>query len=140
MAADLDQERGRERAGSADQVGLRLNSGPQGSFAPVGSKDFASTPAAKKVASGVIQNELEPATKTAAEHADDVTSTAHKGFDGWQTAAGLKKVADSWGQQVRTLMGRLSSEKVALRGAESVFARNDTGVGSQFLKSALNGV
>ncbi|MFD9415687.1 hypothetical protein ACFWC9_13360 [Streptomyces goshikiensis] len=88
----------------------------------------------------MIQNELEPATKTAAEHADDVTSTAHKGFDGWQTAAGLKKVADSWGQQVRTLMGRLSSEKVALRGAESVFARNDTGVGSQFLKSALNGV
>ncbi|MFD3553457.1 hypothetical protein ACFWWA_15255 [Streptomyces goshikiensis] len=140
MAADLDQERGRERAGSADQVGLRVNSGPQGPFAPVGSKDFASTPTEKKAVAGVIQNELEPAAKTAAEHADDVTGTAHKGFDGWQAAAGLKKVADSCDQQVRTLTGRLSSERVALCGAESVFARNDSGVGSQFLKSALNGV
>ncbi|MFD3682531.1 hypothetical protein [Streptomyces sp. NPDC058613] len=141
MAADFDQEWGRERAVSTDQlVGVRLNSGPQGPFAPVGPKDFASTPAEKRAAAGVIQNELEWATKTAAEHADDATSTAHKGFDGWQTAAGLKKVADSWDQQVKTLMGRLSSEKVALRGAESMFARNDSGVGSQFLKSALNGV
>ncbi|MFJ3832850.1 hypothetical protein ACIPWI_33585 [Streptomyces sp. NPDC090046] len=121
-------------------MGLRLNSGPQGPFAPGGSKDFASTPAEKKAAAGAIQNELEPATKTAAEHADDATSSAHMGFDGWQTAVGLKKVADSWDQQVNTLMGRLSSEKVALGGAESMFARNDVGVGSQFLKSALNGV
>ncbi|WP_405834194.1 hypothetical protein [Streptomyces sp. NBC_00105] len=141
MATDFDQEWGRERAGGADrQVGLRLNSGPQGPFAPGGSKEFASTPAEKRAAAGVIQDELESATKSAAEHADEATSTAHKDFDGWQAAAGLKKVAESWDQQVKTLMGRLSSEKVALRGAESVFARNDTGVGSQFLKSALNGV
>ncbi|MFJ3520391.1 hypothetical protein [Streptomyces sp. NPDC090131] len=141
MTVDFDQEWDRERAGYADQqVGLRLNSGPQGPFAPGGSKDFASTPAEKKAAARAIQNELEPATKTAAEHADDATSSAHMGFDGWQTAVGLKKVADSWDQQVKTLMGRLSSEKVALGGAESMFARNDIGVGSQFLKSALNGV
>ncbi|MFF3431750.1 hypothetical protein [Streptomyces sp. NPDC002602] len=141
MAADFDQEWGRKRAGSADQqVGLRLNSGPQRPFVPVGSKDFASTPVEKRAAAGVIRHELEWATKTAAEHADDATGTAHKGFDGWQTAAGLKKVADSWDQQVKTLWGRLSSEKVALRGVEGVFARNDTGVGSQLLKSAPNGV
>ncbi|MFJ6758859.1 hypothetical protein ACIQNK_28045 [Streptomyces sp. NPDC091273] len=137
MATDFDQEWGRERADGADrQVGLRLNSGPQGPFAPGGSKEFASTPAEKRAAAGVIQDELE----SAAEHADEATSSARKDFDGWQAAAGLKKVAESWDQQVKTLMGRLSSEKVALRGAESVFARNDTGVGSQFLKSALNGV
>lgn len=139
MVAGFGQEWDRERAGSANQrVGLRLNSGPQAVRARR-VQGFASTPAEKKAAAGLIQNELESATKTAAEHADDATSTAHKGFDGWQTAAGLKKAAGGWDQQVKTLMGRLSSEKVALRGAESNFGRNDTGVGSQFLTSALNG-
>ncbi|WP_369777413.1 hypothetical protein [Streptomyces sp. R33] len=142
------------------QVGMRLNhvpvepgtpagpaapkgpKGPMGPFVPGGSGDFASTPAQKKAAAGTIETELEPNTKKAAEHADADTGTAQKGFEGWETAAGLKKVADTWDQQVKNLMGRLAAEKTALRGASGLFARNDTGIGNQFLAtpSKLNGL
>ncbi|MCJ1677644.1 hypothetical protein MTF65_09900 [Streptomyces sp. APSN-46.1] len=154
---------------SDQQVDMRLNSGPPvGPYAPGvtapppgpfvpgvsapkygpfvpgspgGSANFASTPAEKKAAAGTIETELEPNTKKAAEHADDATNTAHKGFDGWETAAGLKKVADTWDQQVKTLMGRLAGEKGALRGASGLFARNDTGLHNQFVsQSKLNGL
>ncbi|MEU9034350.1 hypothetical protein AB0D45_05475 [Streptomyces sp. NPDC048352] len=120
-------------------VGMRLNhvppepsSGPGG---PGGSGDFASTPAEKKAAANTIETELEPNTKKAAEHADEATGTAQKGFEGWETAAGLKTVADTWDQQVKTLMGRLSAEKTSLRGASGLFVRNDVGTGDQFLAS-----
>ncbi|MFD7836336.1 hypothetical protein [Streptomyces sp. NPDC059761] len=145
------------------QVGMRLNhvpvepsgptapagpaapgtpKGPMGPFVPGGSGDFASTPAQKKDAANTIETELEPNTKKAAEYADADTGTAQKGFDGWETAAGLKKVADTWDQQVKTLMGRLAAEKTSLRGASGLFASNDTGLGTQFLatKSKLNGL
>ncbi|MGW7331891.1 hypothetical protein ACWGIU_25540 [Streptomyces sp. NPDC054840] len=112
-----------------------------GLFVPDGSKDFASTPAEKSAAANTIENELEPATKTAAEHADDATANARKGYEGWETAAGLKKVADTWDQQVKTLMGRLAGEKIALRGASGSIARNDIGLGNQFAsKSQLHGM
>ncbi|MEV0990272.1 hypothetical protein [Streptomyces sp. NPDC049949] len=116
--------------------------GPMGPFVPGGSGDFASTPAQKKAAANTIETELEPNTKKAAEHADTDTGTAQKGFDGWETAAGLKKVADTWDQQVKTLMGRLAAEKTSLRGASGLFASNDTGIGNQFLapNSKLNGL
>ncbi|MEU3722022.1 hypothetical protein [Streptomyces sp. NPDC031705] len=107
-----------------------------------GSGDFASTPAEKKAAANTIETELEPNTKKAAEHADEATGTARKGFEGWETAAGLKTVADTWDQQVKTLMGRLSAEKTSLRGASGLFVRNDVGTGDQFLasRSKLNGL
>ncbi|WP_327305490.1 hypothetical protein OG730_19880 [Streptomyces sp. NBC_01298] len=130
-----------DSAGGADgQVGTRLNGIPPEPSGPGGGKpDFASTPAEKKAAAGTIENELEPDTKKAAEHADDSTGSAHKGFAGWETAAGLKTVADTWDQQVRALMGRLAAEKNALRGASGLFVRNDTGVGNQLLsQSKLN--
>ncbi|MFE2476292.1 hypothetical protein [Streptomyces sp. NPDC059389] len=116
--------------------------GPMGPFVPGGSGDFASTPAQKKAAANTIETELEPNTKKAAEHADTDTGAAQKGFDGWETAAGLKKVADTWDQQVKTLMGRLASEKTSLRGASGLFSSNDTGIGNQFLasNSKLNGL
>ncbi|MDX3538989.1 hypothetical protein PV721_32575 [Streptomyces sp. MB09-01] len=148
------------------QVGMRLNSGPPagpfapgvtappvvpyapgvtpppaGPFAPGGSRTFASTPAEKTAAAGTIETELEPGTKSAAEHADDATKAAQKGFEGWDTAAALKKVADTWDQQVTTLMGRLAGEKTGLRGASGYITRNDTGLGNQFLsQSQLHGV
>ncbi|WP_404960421.1 hypothetical protein [Streptomyces sp. 147326] len=112
-----------------------------GLFTPGGSKDFASTPAEKRAAADTIENELEHATKTAAEHADDATGKAQKGFEGWETAAGLKKVADTWDQQVKTLMGRLAGEKAELRGASGYITRNDIGLGSQFAsQSQLHGM
>ncbi|MFF1412102.1 hypothetical protein ACFVX6_20415 [Streptomyces sp. NPDC058289] len=143
MSGDFAQEWERERAGVTDHdVAVRLNGAPTGPFAPGGSGDFASTPAEKQAAANTIETELEPDTKKASEHADDATHTAQKGFDGWDTASGLKKVSDTWDQQVRTLMGRLSSEKAALRGASGLFVRNDTGLGNQFLLSGskLNGL
>ncbi|MFG2616831.1 hypothetical protein ACGFXC_04350 [Streptomyces sp. NPDC048507] len=149
------------------QVGTRLNGapgpgqspmgpyapgkGPTGPFvpgspgspaSPGGAPDFASSPAEKKAAATTIENELQPDTKKAAGHADTTTETARKGFDGWETAAGLKTVADTWDQQVKTLMGRLAGEKSALRGANSLITGNDTGLRSQFLTSPskLNGL
>ncbi|MFB6517007.1 hypothetical protein [Streptomyces sp. NPDC056401] len=143
MSGDFAQEWERERAGVTDHdVAVRLNGAPTGPFAPGGSGDFASTPAEKQAAAHTIETELEPNTKKASEHADDATGTTQKGFEGWETASGLKKVSDTWDQQVRTLMGRLSSEKTALRGASGLFVRNDTGLGNQFLVSGskLNGL
>ncbi|MER5488238.1 hypothetical protein ABT024_34170 [Streptomyces sp. NPDC002812] len=143
MSGDFAQEWERERAGVTDHdVAVRLNGAPTGPFAPGGSGDFASTPAEKQAAANTIETELEPNTKKASEHADDATSTAQKGFEGWDTAGALKKVSDTWDQQVRTLMGRLSSEKGALRGTSGLFVRNDTGLGNQFLASGskLNGL
>ncbi|WP_328298491.1 hypothetical protein OG389_12170 [Streptomyces sp. NBC_00435] len=145
MSVEFGREWDRARAGLADQqVGTRLNGapGPTGPFAPGGAGDFASTPAEKKAAAGTIETELEPDTKKAAAHADHDTATAQKGFEGWETAHGLKTVTDTWHQQVKTLMGRLSGEKYALRGTSSLFTRNDTGLGDQFLasQSKLNGL
>ena len=101
--------------------------------------DFASTPAQKKATAGTIENELEPNTQKAAKHADEATGSAQKGFGGWETAGGLKTVADRWDQQVKVLMGRLAAEKNALRGASALFAGNDIGVGNQLLsQSKLN--
>ncbi|MFI5863761.1 hypothetical protein [Streptomyces sp. NPDC051546] len=143
MSGDFAQEWERERAGVADHdVAVRLNGAPTGPFAPGGPGDFASTPAQKQAAANTIETELEPATKKASEHADDATNTAQKGFEGWDTAGALKKVSDTWDQQVRTLMGRLSSEKGALRGTSGLFVRHDTGLGNQFLVSGskLNGL
>ncbi|MFF0216619.1 hypothetical protein [Streptomyces vinaceus] len=146
MAASFGQEGGIEQ-----QADMRLNAapdtpgtpgtpaGPYGPFAPGGGQDFASTPAQKTAAAGTIETELEPNTKKATEHADDATDAARKGFDGWETAAALTSLSETWDKQVKVLMGRLSSEKSALRGASGLFVRNDHGVGTQFLApSKLN--
>lgn len=71
------------------------------------------------------------------------TNTAVKGFEGWDTAPGLKKVAETWDKQVAVLMGRLGAEKSALRGASGLFVRNDIGLGDRFRpigQSKLNGL
>ncbi|MFD0377870.1 hypothetical protein [Streptomyces sp. NPDC127112] len=143
MADDFGhgQTAGGQMAGTDGQIGMRLNHVPtEPSGGPVpglgsGPGDFASTPKQKQEAAGTIETELEPNTKKAAEVADDATSTAQKGFDGWETAAGLKTVMETWDKQVKVLMGRLSAEKGALRGASGLFARNDTGIHNQFLAS-----
>ncbi|WP_327388053.1 hypothetical protein [Streptomyces sp. NBC_01207] len=132
---DFDQEWRQSRSGAGDEpVHMRLNGTgvPAGPFAPGGSGTFGSTPTEKYAAANTIENELEDRTKTATEHADESTNTAVKGFDGWDTAAGLKKLSDTWDKQVKVLMGRLGSEKIALRGAYGLVVRNDIGLGDQF--------
>ncbi|MFC9297230.1 hypothetical protein ACFTWH_01850 [Streptomyces sp. NPDC057011] len=147
MSVGFDHEWSQARGGSAgQQVDMRLNSsdGPGAPSTPGGSGNFASTPAEKRTAANTIETELEPNTQKAMEHADEATNTAVAGFEGWDTAAGLKKVADTWDKQVKNLMGRLSSEKGALRGASGLFVSNDVGLGNQFRpigsQSKLNGL
>ncbi|WP_258309996.1 hypothetical protein [Streptomyces sp. CG 926] len=125
---------------------MRLNGtgASAGPLAPGGSGTFGSTPAEKTAAANTIETELQPNTKTATEHADEATNAAVKGFEDWDTAPGLKKVADTWDKQAKVLMGRLGSEKSALRGASGLFVRNDIGLGDQFrpigARSKLNGL
>ncbi|MFG2971603.1 hypothetical protein ACGFYY_01200 [Streptomyces sp. NPDC048331] len=143
---DFDRKWLLSHPGAGDaQVDMRLNGtgAPAGPLAPGGSGTFGSTPAEKTAAANTIETELEPNTKTATDHADEATNTAVKGFDGWDTAAGMKKLAETWDKQVKVLMGRLGSEKSALRGASGLFVRNDIGLGDQFHpigQSKLNGM
>ncbi|MEV8536859.1 hypothetical protein [Streptomyces sp. NPDC051211] len=90
---------------------MRLNSGPPPGPLLPGSGDFASTPAEKKAAANTIENDLEPSTRKAADHADEASNNAVKAFDGWSTAAALKKVQETWDRQVTGLMGRLASDR-----------------------------
>ncbi|OKI49190.1 hypothetical protein AMK15_34245 [Streptomyces sp. MJM1172] len=125
---------------------MRLNGVPaaDGGGGGGGGGTFASAPAQKRSAANTIETELEPNTKKATEHADESTNTAVKGFDGWDAAVGLKRVADTWDQQVKVLIGRLGSEKGSLRGASGLFVRNDLGTGDGFrlpgTQSKLNGL
>ncbi|MER6256324.1 hypothetical protein ABT224_33750 [Streptomyces sp. NPDC001584] len=143
MAGEFDREWDVART-AGQPVAMRLNGAPPGPLAPGGSGTFGSTPAEKTAAANTIENELERSTTTATEHADEATNTAVKGFEGWDTAAGLKKVADTWDKQVKTLMGRLAFEKNMLRQASGLFVRNDIGLGDQFrpigAQSRLNGL
>ncbi|MFJ2822596.1 hypothetical protein ACIO7M_15975 [Streptomyces toxytricini] len=145
MGFDSEWEALRGQA-SDRQTNIRLNqvaperSGPTPGGGPA---DFGSTPTEKKAAANTIETELEPNTKKATDWADEASETAVKTFDGWQTAAGLKKVQSTWDQQVKTLMGRLSHEKNALRGATGLFTQNDLGIRGQFApisKSRLGGI
>ncbi|MGW7363001.1 hypothetical protein ACWGI8_06110 [Streptomyces sp. NPDC054841] len=125
---------------------MQLNgtgSGPAG--LPGGKQDLASTPAEKYAAANTIETELKPGTGTATAWADEESNNAIKAFDGWDTAAGLKKVQKTWDQQVKVLMGRLESEMNNLRVASGYFARTDIGIHSQFTplakpRSGLDGV
>ncbi|WP_331721189.1 hypothetical protein [Streptomyces sp. NBC_00454] len=137
----FDRDWNHERAGAAE-TGMQLNGAPAGPLVPGGPADFASTPAQKTAAAGMIETEIQPNTKKAATHSDAATEAAAKGFEDWETAAGLKKLADTWDQQVNALMGRLAGERAALHGASGLFVRNDTGLGNQFLvsPSKLNGL
>ncbi|MEU8543080.1 hypothetical protein AB0C52_24370 [Streptomyces sp. NPDC048717] len=118
-----------EDAGSAR---TRLNGldGPLGPIGPGGGV-FGSTPAEKEAAANTIATELEPSTKKAADGAKEQTNAAARALDGWETASGLQKVTQTWDQQVKMLMGRLSSEKASLRKAAGEFTLNDVHTGSQ---------
>ncbi|MFC9428580.1 hypothetical protein [Streptomyces sp. NPDC056987] len=139
----FDEEWGRLRSDAAKSrsTDMRLNSADAGGAAS-SQGDVASTPAQKKTAANDIERDLEPSTKKAGDWADEASGDAVKGFAGWDTAKGLKTVQKTWEGQVKTLMGRLSVEKGALRGAGGLFARNDLDTHGTFQqsKSGLNGL
>ncbi|MEE1798703.1 hypothetical protein PUR57_08455 [Streptomyces sp. JV176] len=137
----FDEEWGRLRsdATASQSAGMRLNSAGTGPLLP-GTEDLAATPAQKASAANTIETELEPNTKKAGVWADETSGSAVTGLEGWETAAGLKKVQETWEKQVKALMGRLSAEKGALRATSGLFVKNDVEIDSGFapLRSKLN--
>jgi hypothetical protein len=124
----------------AGPVGPLVPGGSGGPGAPFlrggGQQDLASSPAQKKAAANAIQQHIEPDTRRAGDHADTETGAAVKALDakdghGWLTAAALKKAQSAWDAQVKGLMGRLGSEKTALRSTNTLFQGTDVGVGGQ---------
>jgi uncharacterized protein (DUF1501 family) len=122
---------------------MRLNQVPaeNGGGGP-GNPDLATTPAKKKKAANTIENNIQPDTKAAADAADEPTNAAVTEFKGWDTAAGLKKAHEHWDTQVKRLMARFDSEKVALRNTSTLFSNNDivTGAGFAPAQSKVSGI
>ncbi|MGY0061879.1 hypothetical protein ACWY4P_35990 [Streptomyces sp. LZ34] len=115
--------------------GMRLNQldgggGGGGGFTPYGG--LCTTPAEKKTAAGVIENELEPGLSKAGDDADTKSNTAISEFHGWDTALGLKDVLTEWQTQVKALVKRIGGEKEALRGTNTLFTGTDLHTGSSF--------
>ncbi|MFD7626533.1 hypothetical protein ACFV7Q_10895 [Streptomyces sp. NPDC059851] len=134
-------------SGDADHTATKLNGvdgAPASPPAPGGGSIFGSTPAEKNTAANTIETELEPNTKKATDSAKENTSAAAQSLDGWATASGLKKVAETWDQQAKALMGRLSAEKASLRSTSGLFVRNDVRTGDELRalgpKSKLEGL
>ncbi|MBD0745511.1 hypothetical protein [Streptomyces sp. CBMA152] len=121
---------------SGQPVSMRLNrvpdDGPPAPAGPGNDNDLASNAGRKKTAANDIETDFEPNSKKAGAWADEATATAVKAFEGWSTAAGLKKAEENWGKSVTALLARLSGEKSALRGTNQLFFSNDLGVGNDF--------
>ncbi|MGV9254565.1 hypothetical protein [Streptomyces sp. NPDC003697] len=126
---------------------MRLNQlpGTQGGGRSVGQPDLASSPAEKQVAAKALEDHIEPDVKKAGDWADEETGAVVKAFgprdgDGWLTSGAMSKAHKTWGEQVRNLMNRLSSEKAALRATNTVLSGTDAGVGSEVrASSSLDG-
>ncbi|WP_432064770.1 hypothetical protein [Streptomyces sp. C10-9-1] len=119
---------------------MRLNQLAPGSGG-AGAATLASTPGQKKAAADAIEKHLEPDTKKAGDTAEASTSAAvrelsGKDGEGWATAPALKKAHEAWEKQVKALMGRLGSEKSALRSTSNLLRNTDIGIGVQARQSS----
>lgn len=125
-----------EHSGSARTSGMRLNQfaagggGGGGGNTPFGG--LCTSPAEKKAAAGVIEDELVPGLTKAGDDADTKSNTAIGEFKGWDTALGLKHVLTEWQTQVKALTKRIGGEKEALRGTNVLFTGTDLHTGSSF--------
>lgn len=96
-----------------------------------GQPDLRSSPAEKKAAAKAIAEHIEPDTRKAGDWADTETNSAVTEFrDGWHTSGALKKAHEAWADQVRSLMHRLSSEKAALQGTNTLLQNTDLQTGA----------
>lgn len=132
--AQLKADAQEEHSASARTSGMRLNqvaaAGGGGKNNPFGG--LCTTPAEKKTAAGVIEDELEPGLSKAGDDADTKSNTAIGEFHGWDTALGLKDVLTAWQTQVKTLTKRIGGEKEALRGTNTLFTGTDFHTGLSF--------
>ncbi|MFJ4962764.1 hypothetical protein ACIP6P_10010 [Streptomyces sp. NPDC088729] len=118
-------------SGSEAPTSVRLNQIPEYGRDPLppakgGGPDLTSTPTQKRAAANTIGTELQPNTKKAGNRPDQSMTTAISAFSGWATAQGLKTVHTTWESQVKTLLGRLDTEKGALSSAANIFVTTDT--------------
>ncbi|MER0446628.1 hypothetical protein ABR738_19020 [Streptomyces sp. Edi4] len=128
----------RDAEGSAGSTGTRLNQIPAdggGGQPAVGQPDLASSPTQKRAAAQAIQDHIEPDTTDAGNSADTVSQEVVKAFGpkdghGWLMSKGMAKAQAVWGDQVRNLVRRLSSEKDALRGSNATLTGTDASVRS----------
>ncbi|MFF5937055.1 hypothetical protein [Streptomyces sp. NPDC012508] len=130
-----------KNAAADNQSAMRLNQLPADGGSGGTAPDLATTPAKKKQAANSIENHIQPDLKTAADAADESTSSAIATFKGWETAAGLKKAHEHWDSQVKRLNARLESEKGALRSASTLFQSNDIVTGNGLVtQSKISGL
>ncbi|MEU6949840.1 hypothetical protein ABZ957_32105 [Streptomyces sp. NPDC046316] len=130
-----------KNAAADSQSAMRLNQLPADGGSGGTGPDLATTPAKKKQAANSIENHIQPDLKTAADAADESTSSAIATFKGWETAAGLKKAHEHWDGQVKRLNARLESEKGALRSASTLFQSNDIVTGNGLVtQSKISGL
>ncbi|MFE6148052.1 hypothetical protein [Streptomyces sp. NPDC057889] len=106
-----------------------------------GQQNLASSPARKRAAAWAIESDIEPGTRRSGEWADEDTGAAVRAFDakdghGWVTSSSLNKAHKAWGDQVKSLMNRLSSERVSLRATTALLQGTDFGVGAHVRTSS----
>ncbi|MEU9607706.1 hypothetical protein [Streptomyces sp. NPDC048057] len=104
------------------------------------SGDLASSPAKKRAAANAIEHRLEPGTKKAGSIPEENTTAAVTAFkgdgQGWATSGALQKALQTWQDQVRALLGRLSAEKSGLRDAAGTLQGSDAGAGDRIRGSS----
>ncbi|WP_426362886.1 hypothetical protein [Streptomyces sp. E-08] len=125
----------------------RLNQlAPAAEGGGAGKPDMASSPAAKKAAAKAINDDLEPGITRDGKHAAETTSAAVKAFGakdghGWDTSGALKRAHETWEKQVKTLLGRLSSEKQALSATGISMQNNELDIAARLARqSRIQGI
>ncbi|MFC7303217.1 hypothetical protein ACFQVC_03170 [Streptomyces monticola] len=136
MAWD-EWEQLKANASGSNSAQTRLNQVAPPSGDGGGPADLASTPAEKRTAANAIEQHLEPGTAKAGNTVEISTESAVSEFrgkdgHGWDTSTALKKAHAAWEKQVKSLVGRLSAEKYALRETATRIQNTDIGIGTQF--------
>ncbi|MFF5502087.1 hypothetical protein [Streptomyces roseolus] len=140
-------ERSKADVAARQSTSTQLNQvAPAAGAGGVGRPDLASSPAAKKAAAKAIDEDLEPGVARDGNHAAETTNAAVRAFGakdgyGWDTAGALKRANETWGKQVRMLLGRLASEKQALSETGVSLRNDDLGVAAQLANpSRIHGI
>ncbi|MEU3449684.1 hypothetical protein AB0H29_21080 [Streptomyces thermolilacinus] len=126
-----------KQAAAERRTSMRLNQ-----LAPAGgggdAPDLKTAPARKRTFANTIEEDLEKPTSDAGNTVDAAMNAAARSLAGWDTALGLKKSHEKWENQVRSLVGRLVSNKTQLRGAATRLISTDVEVGYSLQRPGPN--
>ncbi|MEU4346748.1 hypothetical protein [Streptomyces sp. NPDC023838] len=90
-----------------------------------GIPDVKTNNSGKTAAVNALETKVQPGVQKAGVAADESTTAAVIAFADWQTAAGLKDAHAEWEMQVKSLQGRLTQDKEALRETKGHFQYTD---------------